>query len=353
LTKIKKLECWDVSMPLIEPYTIAYETITHAPNVLLSIVTDDGYSGYGCAAPDLEVTGESAQGLMHKFNEIALPYLEGKDPHQIARINADLRSMLPDSPSLMAMIDMALYDLMAKKAGLPVYKLLGGYRQSIPTSITIGILPVVETLDKTDEYIRKGFFIIKVKGGSDVEEDIQRIAAIRKKFGKETIIRFDANQGYTVQETIYFVKHTRDQHIEILEQPTHRYDLESLGRVTKELHLPVMADESLLTLQDAFKLARNGWADMVNIKLMKVGGISGAMHINSVAKAAGMEAMIGCMDECELGISAGLHFALARPNVEYADLDGHLDLLDDPTSGCFTLKEGVLYPNDRPGLGWK
>ena len=253
----------------------------------------------------------------------------------------------------MAMIDMALYDLLAKKAGLPVYQLLGGYRNSIPTSITIGILPVEETLQKAREFVSKGFFIIKVKGGSNVEEDIERIAKIREQAGNDIKLRFDANQGYTVGDAIQFVDGTRDYKVEILEQPTPRYDLESLGKVTKLLHLPVMADESLLTLKDAFNLARNDWADMINIKLMKVGGISAAMHINSVARAAGMEAMVGCMDECELGISAGLHFALARPNVEYADLDGHFDLMDDPTAGCFTVKEGVLYPKDQPGLGWK
>jgi L-alanine-DL-glutamate epimerase-like enolase superfamily enzyme len=249
------------------------------------------------------------------------------------------------------MVDIALYDLLARKAKLPLYQLLGGFRKEIPTSITIGILPLHETIEQTKYYLNKGFTIIKVKGGLNLDEDIEKIMKMREKHGDEFLLRFDANQGYSPEESIAFIDKTKSAKIEILEQPTKQKKEDQLGEVTQSVDVPVMADESIKTLKDAFRLASNDLIDMVNIKIMKVGGILESQHINSVAKAAGMEVMVGCIDECALGISAGLHFALSRPNIEFADLDGHLDLLEDPFTNLFVLKNGILYPSDEPGLG--
>lgn len=348
---IKHLEVWEVKMPLTEPYTIAYETIAATSNIFLRLETNTGIVGFGCAAPDLEVTGETPETVLSQFHQKVEPFLKGQNPFQMVWLMVELRKECLDSPSLMAMVDMALHDLLAKKADMPLYQLLGGYRHSIPTSITIGILPVEETVAKAIRFVKEGFFILKIKGGMNVDLDVERLFKIREKLGHKIFLRFDANQGYSSDEAIRFVRESHLCNIEILEQPTPGKELESMGIVTDQTHLPVMADESLLTLPDAFKIARNNWADMVNIKLMKVGGIIPAKHINSVAMAAGMEAMIGCMDESALGISAGLHFALSRINVGFADLDGHLDLINDPAEGCVILKNGILYPQDKPGLG--
>ena len=174
---------------------------------------------------------------------------------------------------------------------------------------------------------------------------------LRENHGYEFLLRYDANQGYTPEEAVEFINKTKSAKIEILEQPTKQTREAHLGEVTQNVHVPVMADESIKTLKDAFRLASNELIDMVNIKIMKVGGILESQHINSVAKSAGMEVMVGCIDECALGISAGLHFALSRPNIEYADLDGHLDLLEDPFTDLFDLRNGILYPSKHYGLG--
>ncbi len=349
--KITRLEYFSKSFKLSEPYTIAYESIDAVDIVFLFLETGSGLRGFGCAAPDLQVTGETARSAEQAMDTVVRDQLPGKDALRCALLNENLRKPLQNHPSVRAAVDMALYDLIGKYAGLPVWKLLGGYRKSIKTSVTIGILPVNETVARAVDFMKQGFICLKIKGGANVEADIERLTKVREAVGGKIELRFDANQGYSVEDALKFVSAVEKVNLELIEQPTPKSEPDLLGKVSKRVPIPVMADESLMDLRDAFRLARHDLVDMVNIKLMKVGGISEAMHINSVAKAAGLEAMVGCMDEPALAIAAGLHFALARPNVLYADLDGHLDLTDDPTQGAVILKNGLLYPNEKAGLG--
>ena len=336
--QIKSIEYFRLEMPLTIPYTIAYETVDHATNIILKLTTNTGLTGWGCAAPDAQVTGESPEDVIDNIEKIIIPVLQGQSPYQIAKINHFLKKQLKMASSTLAMVDMALYDIVARKAKLPLYQLLGGYRHSIKTGITIGIIPLEDTLLQAKEFKRKGFSIIKLKGGLNVSDDIEKIIKLREVLGKDFTLRFDANQGYTVKQSLQFIDNTKSAGIEILEQPLNQKKSKKLGKVTNSVETPVMADESIKSLLDAYHLVSNNLINMVNIKLMKVGGVLEAQHINSVAKAAGIEVMAGCLDECELGISAGLHFALSRPNIEYADLDGHLDLLNDPFKNLVEIK---------------
>jgi L-alanine-DL-glutamate epimerase-like enolase superfamily enzyme len=350
--KINRIEAWQVEMPLLEPYEIAYQQVNSTVNVFLRIETSNGMTGLGCAAPDPFITNESAEDVLTSIDEVVKPRLKGKDPLRTNYLLEDLKLYLKPRKSTRAAVDMALHDILGKTAGLPLWKLLGGFRDRIKTSITIGILPTDDTIRKAKEFIESGFLSLKIKGGKNLEMDIERVIKVREIAGPAIDLRFDANQGYTVDQAIQFVKATKKSRLELIEQPTDKSDIDLLGKVTTQVPIPVMADESLSNLGDAFRLAQKGLIDMANIKLMKVGGIAEAMHINSVAKAAGLEVMVGCLDESALAISAGVHFALARPNVVYADLDGHLDLQDDPSNGAVILSEGYLYPTEKPGLGF-
>ena len=348
--KITRASYERLDLKLQAPYTIAYETVSSATNFILRLETDGGHTGFGCSAPDPLLTGLNEQQAEQVIANKVVPFLEGRDPFQYVRILEELKQVIGSSRSVLAMADMALLDLASKKAGVPLYKFLGGYRDSIATSITIGILPLSDTLAEAREHVKKGFFILKLKGGISVEEDIEKLIRLREEFPK-VILRFDGNQGYSQEDSLAFVSATQQVGIEIFEQPTRTDEESKLGWVTQRVDIPVMADESLKTLSDTFRLARHERIDMINIKLMKVGGIMEALNINSVAKSADLEAMVGCIDECALGISAGLHFALSRPNIQYADLDGHLEMENDPFTDLFDLKNGILYPREVPGLG--
>jgi len=350
--QISNIRAWPVRLKLREPYTIAYETISECTNVMLLIETSGGIRGCGCSAPDQQVTGETPEIVMEVLEGLVIPELLRKDPLRPAKLMERLTALIPANPSVCAAVDMALYDILGKSSGLPIWKILGGYRSRILTSITIGILSCEETVRAAQERIAQGFRCLKLKGGRDVDADINRVLKVREAVGPAAEIRFDANQGYSLSQALHFVQETRRARLELIEQPTPRGESDLLGRVTASVSVPIMADESLMTLRDAFRLARRDLADMVNVKLMKVGGIDVSLQINAVSRAAGLEVMVGCMDECELSIAAGLHYALARPNVVYADLDGHLDLTGDPTSGCVILKKGILYPLDKPGFGF-
>ena len=349
--KITSIEYIRLDLKMNSGYTIAYESIDSASNIILKIHTSDGITGYGCAAPDKEITHESAEEVIQAIKRFVIPLLVGKNPFQITYFHEMLLQICPNMRSTLAMVNIALYDLMARKANLPLFQLLGGFRNSIPTSITIGITSLEDTLHLASDYWQQGFRIIKLKGGLRVEEDIEKVFTLRESLGDELVLRFDANQGYSVEESISFVEKTKKAMIEILEQPTAYGNDKALRAVTNGVEIPVMADESIRSLQDVYRLSKSNASDMINIKIMKVGGLTAAQHINSVAKAAGMEVMVGCLDECALGIAAGLHFALSRPNVEYADLDGHLDFIDDPFTDLFKIEKGIISPTLKPGLG--
>ncbi|NIO27674.1 MAG: dipeptide epimerase [Candidatus Latescibacteria bacterium] len=349
--KITKVEAWPVEMRLREPYTIAYETVEAATNVFVRIETSRGVTGYGCSAPDANVTGETCESVLSGIAQSA-DRLRGADPLRVARLVERIKSVLKGQPAAIAALDMAVHDILGKVTGLPLWRLLGGFRRGFKTSVTIGIMSVEQTTEHAARRVAEGFRALKIKGGLDVDEDIDRIRRVREKVGDNIELRFDANQGYSVRESLKFIVATRQTRLELFEQPTTSADAELLGRVTKKAHLPIMADESLTSLRDAFRLAKRDLVDMVNVKLMKVGGICEAELVNAVARSAGLEVMVGCMDEAALAIAAGLSFALARPNVAYCDLDGHLDLEGDPSAGAVILRKGMLYPTGKPGLGF-
>lgn len=352
--KIVSSACWAENFKLREGYSIAYQQdITHCENVFLTLETESGLTGWGMAAPDMFVTGEDAAAVLQSYSGHIEACMKGENPFYYSRLYEELKEALPGQASALAMVEIALYDIMAQKAGVPLYMFLGGYRQKIITSVTIGILPDDRVLAKTDELLKKGIRAIKLKGGLDVERDIRIIGLVRKKIGKKIALTLDANQGYNLIEAAHFIRNTKHAELELIEQPTSPELTFQWHLLRQEGNVPIMADESLKKLSDSFNLSNRQAVDFLNIKLMKVGGITPALQINSSARSAAVSCMMGCMDESSLGIAAGLHVALARPNISHADLDSWMDVIDDPFDGLVRLEDGYLIPSPYPGLGIK
>lgn len=338
---------------LVRPYAISFRPMMDSvDNGIVSITTDDGFVGMGAGAPEHFVTGETAEMCAAALNTEALQWLVGRDVRELPALCRELETRTTNAPAARAAVDIALHDLLAQKLGVPLVEMLGRAHVSLPTSITIGIKSLQETLDEADEYLGRGFRILKVKLGESLEPDLERLTKLREHIGNSALIRVDPNQGYSAGDVIQFVERTKDLDVEFLEQPTPAKDIELMKGLPEPIRAHVAADESLLNEADALTLVAPPKAcGIFNIKLMKCGGIRPGLRIAAIAETAGVSLMWGCMDESIISITGALHAALASPATRYLDLDGSLDLARDVVDGGFILDNGCLRASDKPGLG--
>jgi len=348
---ITRIDLFPKTFRLKNPYAIAYDAIATAQNLIVRIETQNGFIGWGNAAPDPHVTGETIEMTGEILSNELIPAIVGREARSLARIHEILQQKAPQAPAARAAIDMAVYDLFGQHVKLPLYQLLGWARPQILTSITIGISAVEESVRLAREFVRAGFLVLKIKTGLDWQEDAERVKAIRAAVGSSIALRVDANQGYTAQQAVEFSRRIEHGQIEFIEQPTPAKSLADLKAVRELSKIPIMADESALAANEVLRLAANGMVDMVNLKLMKTGGMTGTMQATAVAATGKLPVMLGCNDESRISIAAAVHLACALGGVQYADLDGAFDIIDDVATGGFQLKDGYLIPSDKPGLG--
>ena len=348
---IRHIEVYSAVLRYHEPFKIAPSTSTESHNIIVKIHTDSEVFGVGEASPSKRVTHETPQTVIKTLDKIA-PRLIGVQPLRIEQIMGTMDQTVAENPSAKAAIDMALHDILGKTARRPLFELLGGFRQEVLTDITLGIKEPEEMARDAVKVVGKGFRALKVKVGINPKEDFERIQEIRETVDSDVTIRIDANQGWTVRQAIEVLKKLERLNVEFVEQPVKADDVEGLAEVKKNSSIPVMVDESVHSPEDAMHIIRKDAADLINIKLMKSGGILKARKISAVAEAGNMPCMIGCMGESMIGITAGVHFAAAVKNVQYADLDSDI-LLKDKTvlEGGAKLKASKRIPLMKPGLG--
>ena len=350
--KIKNIKVWSADLGNTKPYTIAFKTVDDVRNAFVEITLDNGITGLGSGNPSEYVVGENLTQTLEALQEKNLEFLRGRDIREMKQLTYEAWQKFPKNPAARAAIDIALYDAFTKFLNVPLVKYLGQKIQSMPTSNTIGIKNVTETLKESGEYLKQGFKAIKVKLGKDLAEDIERMVKMREKFGYDYAIRIDANQGYDSQQTIEFYQKTKHLKIELIEQPLPAKAIQEMKALPDNVREVIAADESLITPKDALELVKPPRAcGIFNIKLMKCGGVTQGLKIADIALQEGIDLFWGCNDESIISITAALHAAFACANTKYIDLDGSLDLGKDVVKGGFILKDGMMHCSDKPGLG--
>jgi L-alanine-DL-glutamate epimerase-like enolase superfamily enzyme len=339
-------------MALARPYSIAGETFTSASNAFVEIVDASGLHGIGCASPAPEVTGESMQACVDALRAGAPDWLVHREIESPFEMLRRWPAALSSTPAARAALDMALFDLHGKRIGRSVGDLLGNAHEALPTSVTLGIMPLAETLGLADEYLALGFRAMKLKIGDEVERDIETTLELRQRIGPAIGLRVDANGGYDETSLARYCDATREAALELIEQPLPRGDHARLGAPACAGAAPFCADEDLRDERDARDLlAADARYAGFNVKLMKCGGILAASSIAALAARHRRWLMWGCMDESIVGISAALNVAYSSEATRYIDLDGSLDLAIDVVSGGFRIEQGLMRTLKRPGLG--
>jgi L-alanine-DL-glutamate epimerase-like enolase superfamily enzyme len=347
--QILRSEVTPVELALREPVHMAgLAPIHHVGVIFVRLETTEGLNAWGCAVAHPDLSGEGPQEALQACQDCAqlAPDLH---PTNIEYSLSRLEEAAGDSTAARCAFDLAFHDLLGLAVDMPLHRLLGGYRQKIQTSATVPIAPEQASVELARARAKAGFRMLKIKGGLDPEEDVSRVKAIERAL-PNLVLRLDADGGYSVQEALDVARALKDR-LEMLEQPTPADDIQALQRVTALSPVPILADQCATGPASALELSAQKAADGLSVKLATCGGLGAARQVDAIARAARLSTMVSCLIEPSLLIAAGLHYALSSPNVRYADLDGNLDLVDDPTRAGFRLDDGWLIASDVPGLG--
>lgn len=350
--RIKSIRAYSRNLALTKPYTIAYQTISAVENVFLEVELENGSIGLGAANPDPEVVGESPEQTLQNLQSERVAGWVGRDIRSFNQLLDEAQQQFPGRPGTLAALDIALHDAFGQYLGIPVVQFYGQKIKAMPTSVTIGIMNVADTLAEARAFVQQGFRIVKVKAGLNVDEDSERVLKLRELFGNNLTIRVDANQGYNLTELQRFVSLTQLAQIELIEQPLPVGWENDLRQLEDPIQPMLAADESLKDAQTALALTQSPQPfGIFNIKLMKCGGIRAALELATIARTANIDLFWGCNDESRASITAALHAAFACPHTRYLDLDGSFDLAEDLVTGGFIVKDGLMQPTTGPGLG--
>ncbi len=353
---IADAEIRQVSARYRRPFVISSGSTPILQSLIVTLRTTEGIEGIGEVNPMTAYSGEMTSGVEEAVRRFLIPAIMGRSAFEIAGLHLRMDNALRGNRLAKAAVDIALHDLVGRALGVSVARLLGGPSlHRVPLAWVVGMGPIDEMVQEAATYAAMGFPAIKVKIGKDPVSDVAIVAAVREAIGPKVALRVDVNQGYDTVAAVRVLRKMERYDLEIVEQPVPAHDLEGMAEIARALDVPVMADESLQTLADALEIVRRRAADVLNIKILKPGGLYRSCQIAAVAEAAGLRCMVGSMPELGVATLAGAHFVAATPGVTYpCELIGPLmteeDILEDPVISPAT-SPGYLAVPDGPGLG--
>ena len=336
-----------LKIPLRHPFVISLGTMPDYMGTIVELESGEQV-GYGEGSTIPQITNESFEGVAAAAARI-LRGLAGRAFADLEALGAAVDVAVPGNPTAKSAIDIAVHDLLGKQEHRHVIEILGGRFQDLATSLTIGLVPVEESLRQLAELQADRCQIIKVKVGGKVDEDIARVRAVRERLTTERMY-VDANQGYSLRDALRLAPVLSECGVLFFEQPLRRDALADLRELRTSGGVPLMLDESIFSPQDVVEAVRQVAADYVNVKLTKSGGIRNALKTLLAAREHGIEAMVGCMVEGKLSTAAGLCVACAASNVKFTDLDGYTSMVTQPFEGGLTYRDGVNAPVRGVGM---
>jgi L-alanine-DL-glutamate epimerase-like enolase superfamily enzyme len=351
--KITGISIGKLIIPLKRPFKTALRQVTTAEDIVIKVHTDEGITGLGSAPATVVITGDSHKSAAEAIQNTILPAIIGMDIDHRETILQRIQMSMVHNTSAKAAVDIAVHDLFGKHYGLPLYRFFGGKSQCIPSDLTISINEPNEMAADARCAIDAGYHCLKLKVGIDATRDLARIRAVRQAVGPRVALRLDANQGWSAKEAVRTIRTLEDAglDIELIEQPVSAYDLDGLKWVTDHVTTAIMADESAFSPHDVFRLVSMRACDLINIKLMKAGGLGPAAQIAALAAASGIECMMGCMLESKIGITAAASLSAGVSVITKNDLDAADLMTGDPISGGICYEKDTLILPNAPGLG--
>jgi L-alanine-DL-glutamate epimerase-like enolase superfamily enzyme len=352
--KIASIEIGKLRVPLKTPFKTALRTVTDIEDVIVVLTSDSGHKGYGSAPSAAVITGETHDSIIAAIRTSIFPAILGENVGNLNRVSRLIQGSIEKNFSARAALEIAVYDLFAQSLELPLYRVLGGGEPVISTDLTISVDHIDKMVADSLLAVDRGFTSLKIKVGKDLKQDIERVKAIDAAVGDRAMLRLDANQGWTAKGTVAALRELEDSGVilDLVEQPVHCDDIDGMKYVCDRVTTPVMADESAFGPKQVTDIIQRRAADIINIKLMKAGGITNAIEIVDIAAAHGVECMIGCMAETSISVSAAAHLAVSRARViTRVDLDSPLLAATDPIRSNVNFDDSRISIGATPGLG--